>query len=61
VVAFAHGPHAEVVIEGTTGYLVKTGDTSAMAQAIIQLLKNYHTSGREMGKKAAAFIAEKFS
>lgn len=60
VVAFNIGPHAEVVIEGKTGYLVKTGDTGEMARAVIRLLKD-PAQRRNMGNKASAFIKEKFA
>ena len=60
VVAFDLGPHPEVVLNGQTGYLVKPGDTAAMGQAIILLLKD-PIKRIDMGAKASDFIREKFS
>lgn len=38
VVAFNIGPHPEVVKDGETGFLVPSGDTAALAEAMIKLL-----------------------
>lgn len=39
MVAFAHGALPEIVVDKETGLLVPAGDTSAMTQAIIHLLR----------------------
>ena len=51
VVAFNLGPHPEVVKDNATGLLVPPGDTSALAEAIIKLLKNDKLR-QEMGENA---------
>lgn len=51
VVAFNIGPHPEVVEDGETGFLIPPRDTSALAKAIVKLLKNDNLR-QEIGKNA---------
>lgn len=60
VVATDVGGAREAIIEGETGYLVKSGDDSAMAERIIELLRNPERASM-MGQKARKVVEEKFS
>lgn len=60
VVAFNIGPHLEVVKDGETVFLVPPRDTSALANAIIKLLKDDKLR-QDMGEKACKAVKERFS
>ena len=60
VVAFNFGPHPEVVKDGETGFLVPPRDVSALAEAIIRLIKN-NKLRQEMGENASKWVKGKFS
>lgn len=60
VVAFNMGPHPEVVKDGETGFLVPPGDTSALAKAMIKLLKDDNLR-QEIGKNACKVVRERFT
>lgn len=60
VVAFALGPHPEVVINGETGILTPVSDISALAGAMAGLLGNNEAKS-EMGAKARKFVCERFA
>jgi len=59
VVAFNIGPHPEVVKDGETGFLIPPGDTSALAKAIVKLLKDDNLR-QEIGKNACRVVRERF-
>jgi glycosyltransferase involved in cell wall biosynthesis len=60
VVATDVGGAREAIIEGETGYLVKSGDDSAMAECIIELLRNPERA-LLMGQKGRNVVEENFS
>lgn len=60
VVAFALGPHPEVVVNGETGILTPAGDINALARAMTSLLCN-NEARSEMGNKAGKFVRERFA
>ncbi len=60
VVATEIGGIPEAVIKGKTGLLVPPGDSDAMAQAIIELLKD-PKKAKEMGEKGRARVLDKFT
>lgn len=60
VVAFSFGPHPEVVRDGETGFLVPPRDVSALAKAIIKLIKD-NKLRHEMGENASKWVKGKFS
>lgn len=59
VVAFNIGPHLEVVKDGETGFLIPPRDTSALAKAIVKLLKDDNLR-QEIGKDACRVVRERF-
>jgi glycosyltransferase involved in cell wall biosynthesis len=60
VVAYASGGIPDVVVNGRTGLLVKTGDRHALTSALEYLLT--HPAGRRsMGVAAREFVARNFS
>jgi colanic acid/amylovoran biosynthesis glycosyltransferase len=60
VVSTRHGGIPDVVLEGTTGFLVDEGDVDAMASAIVRLLKEPALAGK-MGAAARQNIQEHFA
>jgi glycosyltransferase involved in cell wall biosynthesis len=50
VVATRVGGAEEAIIEGETGYLVESNDHAAMAERLIELLKNQHKASRLGGQ-----------
>jgi len=60
VVATNVGGASEAIVDGTTGYLVESGDSSSMADRLIELLQN-ESHAQKMGIHGKARIAEKFS
>lgn len=60
VVAFNLAAHPEVVEAGKTGFLVPTGNVSALAEAVIKLLKDVRLR-QEMGQNARNMVKKKFS
>jgi len=60
VVATDVGGAKEVISEGTTGYLVKSGDDREMANRIIQLLSNPVMS-ESMGQRGREIVKDRFS
>jgi len=59
VVATNVGGAGEVIVEGSTGYLVPAGAEQQMAERIIDLLSNNQRA--EMGNAGRQLVAEKFS
>jgi colanic acid/amylovoran biosynthesis glycosyltransferase len=59
VVATRHAGIPEAVDDGTTGYLVKEGDRTALAARLGELLDSAHLR-REMGFAARALAVERF-
>ena len=60
VVATDVGGASEAVIEGQTGHLVETGDDSAMAERIVDLLRNPERRVA-MGRNGRRLVEERFS
>jgi len=60
VVATDVGGAREAVVDGQTGYLVRSDDDDAMAQRITELL-NQPDLAREMGKRGRQIVEQKFS
>ena len=60
VVATMTGGIPEIVIDGETGFLVSPGDSSALANAIVKLLKCYETR-IQMGKAGRKRVKENFT
>jgi len=60
VVAFDSGGLREVMADGETGYLVPKKDHLALAEKIIEIIKNRDTS-KMMGRKGKERVIEKFS
>ena len=60
VVATDVGGAKEAIVEGETGYLVKSGDENGMADRIIELLLN-PARASSMGQKGRQVVEEKFS
>lgn len=60
VVATDVGGAREAILEGETGYLVPSGDDTAMAERIISLLNDPQRT-REMGERGRRVVKEKFS
>ena len=61
VIATAHGGAMETIKDGKTGYLVPVGDPKALAEALDKVLDMSISQREEMGKAAAASVAENFS
>ncbi len=59
VVAFRAGGVPEIVADQRTGYLVRSGDTAAMAIAVTALLQD-EARRRAMGEAAWAWVAREF-
>ncbi len=59
VVAFNVGAMSEAIIHGDTGLLVPPRDASALAQALVRLLKE-PLLRKELGLRAKAFVRENF-
>jgi glycosyltransferase involved in cell wall biosynthesis len=60
VVATDVGGAKEAIVEGETGYLVRSDDDSAMAERIIELLRDPERA-LAMGQKGRIVVEEKFS
>ncbi|HSL54559.1 MAG TPA: glycosyltransferase [Pyrinomonadaceae bacterium] len=60
VVVTSVGGAPEVVSEGETGYLVRSGDDAMMAERLIALLRDPERA-RAMGAKGRRLVEEKFS
>jgi len=60
VVATDVGGASEAVVDGRTGYLVRSDDDDAMAVRIIDLL-NHPALAREMGERGRQIVEQKFS
>ncbi len=60
VVATSVGGAGEAIIENETGFLVKSDDAEAMADRLIELLRNEETA-RKFGTKGRQIVEEKFS
>ncbi|HEY5883716.1 MAG TPA: glycosyltransferase [Pyrinomonadaceae bacterium] len=60
VVATNVGGAAEAIVEGETGYLVKSGDYIAMAKRLVSLLQNSEKA-RAMGAKGKQRVEQNFS
>ncbi len=60
VVATDVGGAREAVIEGETGYLVRSGGDQLLAEQIISLLQNPEMA-RRMGERGQRVVADKFS
>lgn len=60
VVATDVGGSREAIVEGSTGYLVQSGDDETMAERIISLLREPEKA-REMGRQGRALVEERFS
>ena len=60
VVATDVGGASEAIVEGQTGYLVKSGDDRTMAERIISLLKD-PDKRRAMGAGGRRLVEQRFS
>jgi glycosyltransferase involved in cell wall biosynthesis len=60
VIASSVGSVPEVVEDGVTGILIPSGDASALAEAITQLLSNRHVASA-MAKRAQRLVKKRFS
>jgi glycosyltransferase involved in cell wall biosynthesis len=60
VVAFAHGALPEIVVDGQTGILVPPGDTVAMAESIVSLLRDPQRRAA-MGRAGRRRVVEHFA
>ena len=60
VVATDVGGAREVIVEGETGHLVRSGDDQTMADRIIELL-NEPRMAKEMGERGRVIVEQKFS
>jgi glycosyltransferase involved in cell wall biosynthesis len=60
VVATDVGGAREAIIEGETGYLVRSGDDRMMAERIISLMR-HPEKARAMGERGRRVVEEKFS
>lgn len=60
VVATNVGSIAELVIDGETGYLIPTGDSDALADRILRLLRN-PVLAKKMGEAGRERVKEKFT
>ncbi len=60
VVATAVGGASEAIMEGETGFLVKSDDDEALAKRLIELLENPEKA-RKMGRKGRKLVEENFS
>ena len=60
VVAYDFDGADEVCLENQTGFLVRTGDTDAAAQRLLQLARDLELRSR-LGRAGMAFVRENFS
>jgi glycosyltransferase involved in cell wall biosynthesis len=60
VVATNVGGASEAIVEGETGYLVNAGDDAAMAERLVELLKDPELR-RAMGRNGRRVVEERFS
>jgi glycosyltransferase involved in cell wall biosynthesis len=60
VVATNVGGASEAIVEGETGYLVNAGDDTAMAERLVELLKDPELR-RAMGRNGRRVVEERFS
>ena len=60
VVASAAGGPVEIIEDGVSGFLVTPGDHEALAERVIQLLKD-PSRARMIGERAAQDVAQRFS
>lgn len=60
VVAFQAGPTPEIIVHNKTGILVKAGDVTALAEAILTFLKNKALQVR-MGQAAQKTFLDKYT
>ena len=60
VIATRCGGPEEIVEDGVTGFLVEVGDVEAVAERMARLLAESQLA-REMGKRGAALVAQRFS
>ena len=60
VVATNVGGAAEAIIDGETGFLVKSNDADLMSKSLIALLENQEMT-KNMGEKGRIIVKEKFS
>ena len=54
------GGAREAVVEGETGYLVRSGDDATMAEKVVSLLKDT-AKARAMGEQGYHVVKENFS
>ena len=59
VVVFGRGGGTETVIDGETGYCVECGDTAAVAERTLAILRD-PVLAVKMGENGRAFVAERF-
>ena len=59
VVAFNHGPGNEIVVDGVTGLLAKSGDVNDLEKKIIQMLEN-KTLAKKLGSAGRKRFLEKY-
>lgn len=60
VVASAEGPMLELIVDGQTGVLARSGDARSFAEAIARLLRDSRLS-RRIGEAASASARERFN
>jgi glycosyltransferase involved in cell wall biosynthesis len=60
VVAYDFDGADEVCINGETGFLVRTGDVSAVTKHLLELANNVELRGR-LGKRGQQFVSENFA
>lgn len=60
VVASAAGGPVEIIEDGVSGFLVTPGDHEALAERVVELLKN-PSRARLIGERAAHDVAQRFS
>ncbi len=60
VVATNVGGAGEAIVSGETGYLVESGDDTAMANRVLELLRDPDRA-RQMGRSGHGVVMEKFS
>ena len=60
VVAYDFDGADEVCLEGETGFLVRTGDTAAVAQRLLQLASDAPLRER-LGRRGQQFVRENFA
>jgi glycosyltransferase involved in cell wall biosynthesis len=60
VISTRHAGIPEAVLDGSTGYLVNEGDSAAMAERLITLVRNYDLR-RQMGIAGWQRARERFT